>query len=136
MNAQQIQLVQSSFAAVAPRAESVATEFYARLFELDPSLRPLFKGDLQEQGRKLMQVITVAVNALEKLDQLVPTVRALGARHSAYGVKAKDYDTVGSALLATLASCLGNHFTPEVKNAWTETYMLLAGAMMDAAAKA
>lgn len=100
--------------------------FYGRLFELDPSLRPMFKGDLTEQGRKLMQVITFAVRSLKNLDAIVPAVEALGIRHVAYGVKAEHYDTVGAALLWTLGQGLGDAFTPEVKDAWPAVYGLLA----------
>ncbi|HEV7619743.1 MAG TPA: globin family protein [Burkholderiaceae bacterium] len=133
MNAQQINLVQESLKKIIPNAEVVANLFYKKLFELDPALKPLFKSDMQEQGRKLMQMIATAVNALNNLDALLPVAQALGARHGAYGVKDKDYDTVGEALLWTLATGLGKEFTPPVREAWTQTYMLLAGVMKDSA---
>ena len=61
-------LVQTSFAKVAPIAEQAAALFYGRLFEMDPSLRPLFKGDIREQGRKLMNMIAFYVLGLDALD--------------------------------------------------------------------
>src|SRR5262245_8873882 len=120
MNSEQKVLVQESFAKVVPISETAADLFYNRLFELDPSLRPLFKGDMKEQGRKLMDMIGVAVKGLDDLDKIVPAVQALGQRHVGYGVKDKDYDTVATALLWTLEQGLGQDFTPEVKTAWTE----------------
>lgn len=135
MNAEQKVLVQESFAKVLPISETAADLFYNRLFELDPSLRPLFKGDMKDQGRKLMDMINVAVKGLDDLDRIVPAVQALGERHGGYGVKDKDYDTVATALLWTLEQGLGNDFTPEVKAAWVEVYILLSGVMKDAAAK-
>jgi hemoglobin-like flavoprotein len=136
LNTQQVSLVQSSFAQVAPIADTAAALFYQRLFELDPALKPLFKGDIREQGKKLMQMIAAAVNSLNNVDTLLPAVQALGKRHHAYGVTDKDYDTVGSALLWTLESGLGDAFTPPVRQAWTETYVLLSGAMKEAAVNA
>jgi hemoglobin-like flavoprotein len=136
MNSQQIELVQNSFAMVAPISQTAAKLFYGRLFELDPSVRPLFKGDMEEQGRKLMQVIGFAVGSLKNTDALVPAVQALGARHSGYGVKDEHYDTVGAALLWTLEQGLGDAFTPPVREAWTETYTVLATVMKESAAKA
>jgi hemoglobin-like flavoprotein len=135
MNAEQKVLVQESFAKVLPISETAADLFYNRLFELDPALRPLFKGDMKEQGRKLMDMINIAVKGLDDLDKIVPAVRALGQRHGGYGVKDKDYDTVATALLWTLEQGLGNDFTPEVKAAWVEVYLLLSGVMKDASAK-
>jgi hemoglobin-like flavoprotein len=135
MNAEQKVLVQESFAKVLPISETAADLFYNRLFELDPALRPLFKGDMKEQGRKLMDMINIAVKGLDDLDKIVPAVQALGQRHGGYGVKDKDYDTVATALLWTLEQGLGNDFTPEVKAAWVEVYLLLSGVMKDASAK-
>jgi hemoglobin-like flavoprotein len=136
MTSEQKVLVQSTFAKVAPIADDAAAVFYARLFELDPSLRPLFTTDLTEQGRKLMQMIAVAVNGLARLDELVPAVRQLGIRHARYGVKDQHYDTVAEALLWTLERGLGSDFTPAVKDAWTAVYGVLAATMKEAAAVA
>ena len=135
MDATQITLVQSTWSKVLLISETAADLFYNRLFEIDPSTKELFKGDMKEQGRKLMQMITAAVNGLNDLDGLVPTVQDLGRRHGGYGVTDEHYGSVASALLWTLEPGLGEDFTPEVKTAWTETYMLLAGVMQDAAKK-
>jgi hemoglobin-like flavoprotein len=126
-------LVQQTFGLVVPIADKAATLFYGRLFELDPTLKALFKGDMREQGKKLMQMIGLAVSELDALDELVPMVEALGRRHAGYGVKDADYDTVASALLWTLEQGLGAAFTPEVKSAWTTVYQLLASTMKSAA---
>lgn len=133
MNSRQIQLVQSSFAKVTPIADTAADLFYTRLFELDPSLSRLFRGDRVEQGRKLMQMIGAAVRGLDDLDKLVPVVRQLGVRHLGYGVEDSHYDTVAAALLWTLEKGLGKDFTSEVREAWTEVYGVLAKTMKEAA---
>jgi hemoglobin-like flavoprotein len=135
MNAEQIRLVQESFEKVVPIADAAAALFYGRLFDLDPALESLFKGDMVEQGRKLMQMIGVAVKSLDRLEQVLPAVCALGARHAGYGVRARDYDTVGRALIWTLKKGLGDGFTPEVEAAWAATYAALAGVMKSAQAE-
>lgn len=135
MTNEQIQLVTASFEKIAPQADEAAALFYGRLFELDPSLRRLFKGDLREQGKKLMQMIGLAVKGLSRIDDLVPAIQALGARHAGYGVRDSHYETVGSALLWTLGKGLGPSFNYETRNAWAEAYALLAQTMKNAAAK-
>lgn len=129
----EIAMVRASFAQVVPIKEVAADLFYNRLFELDPALKPMFKGDIKEQGAKLMAMIGTAVAGLDRLDTIVPTVQALGKRHAGYGVQATHYDTVASALLWTLEQGLGAAFTPDVKSAWTSAYGVLAGTMKDAA---
>ena len=136
MDTTTINLVQDSFKKVAPIADTAAAIFYTKLFELDPSVQALFKGDMKEQGRKLMSMIGIAVKGLNNLKTLVPAVQKLGQRHVGYGVKEEHYNTVGAALLDTLAVGLGDDFTPEVKAAWTEVYGVLATTMKNAAATA
>ncbi len=130
---QQIELVQASWKKVAPISDTAAELFYGRLFELDPSLKPLFKGDMKEQGKKLMQMLAVAVTNLTKLDEITPAVEDLAKRHVDYDVKAEHYDTVGEALLWTLEQGLGDSFTTETKEAWTTVYATLATVMKKAA---
>jgi hemoglobin-like flavoprotein len=134
MNSEQINLVKASFAKIEPVAEGAAVLFYARLFEIAPDLQRLFKGDIREQGRKLMRMIGAAVKGLDRLEEIVPAVRALGARHAGYGVRDRDYETVAKALLWTLERALGDEFTAETRSAWTAVYNLLAQTMKDAAA--
>jgi len=133
MEAKTIELVQSTFKDVAPIADTAAEIFYDKLFDLDPSLKPMFKGDMKEQGAKLMSMIGTAVNGLNDLGSIVPAVQNLGKNHVGYGVKDSHYDTVANALLFTLDKGLGEKFTPEVKTAWTEVYTVLATTMKDAA---
>ena len=136
MTPEQIKHVQDSFQRVAPLGDAVAEAFYERLFIIDPSLRPMFSGDMAEQARKLMSVLALVVNGLNRLEDLTPAVEALGRRHANYDVRAEHYDTVGQALLATLSQGLGDEFTIEVHEAWTAAYTLLATVMIDAAAQA
>lgn len=133
MNEDEIKLVRESWEAVTPIAETAAELFYGKLFELNPDYKALFKGDMKEQGRKLMAMINTAVNALDKLETVVPNVQELGRRHVDYGVKPEDYAVVAEALLWTLGQGLGDKFTDDVKSAWTTAYTILAETMISAA---
>ncbi len=132
----QVAAVQRTFSLVVPIKEKAAELFYARLFELDPSLKPMFKGDMKQQGMKLMSALALVVTGLSKPETILPAVEDLGRKHFDYGVQDHHYDTVGAALLWTLEQGLGAEFTPDVKAAWTAAYMLLANVMKDAATKA
>lgn len=133
MTPAEINLVKHTWARVVPIKDTAATLFYGRLFELDPAVQPMFKGDIAEQGAKLMATLNVVVTSLDKLDEVVPVAQALAVRHVAWGVQPAHYDTVGAALLWTLEQGLGEGFTPDVKDAWATAYTTLAGAMKAAA---
>lgn len=135
MTPEQIKLVRNSWQRVTPHTEAAAEAFYARLFDLDPHLRGMFKRDMKTQGRMLMSVIALAVSSLDDITTLLPAVRSLGRRHAGYGVRDHHYAIVGTALLQTLQSTLDDAFTPEVEEAWTAMYTLLAGVMKAAAAE-
>jgi hemoglobin-like flavoprotein len=129
-------LIRSSFAKIAPDAPAVAALFYDRLFTIDPTLKALFKGDMSEQGRKLMAMIGVAVANLDNLEAIIPAVQQLGARHAGYGVPNDSYTTVGAALLWTLEQGLAPDYTPQMAQAWTDCYATVAAVMQQGAAQA
>ena len=133
MTPEQIDLVQSQWAELKPKSEQVAELFYGKLFELDESLKPLFKGDMKEQGQKLMATLNLAVTSLKKLEDIIPAVQDLGRRHVKYGVPDESYQTVAQALLWTLGQGLGDAFDDDATAAWTETYTTLANVMLEAA---
>ncbi len=132
MNTEQIKMVQDSFEQVRPIADKAAEIFYGRLFEVAPHTRHMFKQDMTKQGAMLMSTLGLAVGSLNDLDKIIPAVRALGRRHAGYGVQFDQFAVVGESLLWTLEQAFGPAFTPELKTAWTEAYLLLAGVMQEA----
>src|SRR6516164_6261926 len=133
MTPKQIRLINQSFALMSPEADAIPRIFYNRLFQLDPALRKMFPESLEEQGRKLMQMIGTAIGLLGRADQLIPALEALGRRHAGYGVRDEHYETVGTALLWTVEQELGPAFTPDVREAWTQLYVIVATTMREAA---
>ena len=130
MTPDQIKAIQDSFAKVAPISEQAAALFYGRLFEVAPAVKPLFRGDMQEQGRKLMATLAVVVNGLSDLPAILPAASALAQRHVQYGVKAADYAPVGEALLWTLECGLGAQWNAELAAAWATAYGVLSDFMI------
>lgn len=129
----QVRLIQGNFQKVIPISELAAQIFYDKLFEYDPSLRKLFKGDIKSQGKKLMLTLKTAVQGLNNLDGLVPVLENLAKKHVSYGVSIDDYTPVGNALLYTLKQGLGDEFTPEARKAWVELFHTITLVMRSAA---
>ena len=120
-------LVRQSWKQFEPMAVASAAFFYEKLFELDPDARHLFaRTDMEAQGRKVMHMFAEIVRSLDQPEKLVPEVADLGRRHVHYGVRDDQYGSVGTALLWTLERGLGPAFTPAVRDAWTEAYLLCA----------
>ncbi len=133
MTPNQIDLVQASFKKVAPIAPQAAEIFYGRLFEIAPQVKPMFKGDMVEQGAKLMTTLGVVVNGLKDLPAIVPVAQDLAVKHVGYGVEAEHYAFVGEALLYTLGKGLGDDFDAPTNEAWTSAYGTLSSVMIEVA---
>ena len=130
MDAKQIELVQRTFEKrVRPIAQEAGEIMYKRLFEMEPSLEPLFKGDIKRQGEMLMTAIGLAIQSLDQPEIVAESVRELGKRHAQYGVQSRYFNIFGASLMWSLEQVMGPDFTPEVKDAWGEAYAILAKAM-------
>jgi hemoglobin-like flavoprotein len=134
ITSRQIDLVQQSFRLVEPIIDDAAILFYARLFEVDPTLQRMFHRPRREQARLLAQTLTVVVKGIDRPAQLRGAVEALGRRHAGYGVRDEHYEAVGKALLWTFETTLKGAFTSEVREAWVAAYSWLAFTMQRAAA--
>jgi hemoglobin-like flavoprotein len=130
MTPDQVELVQDSFAKVAPISAKAAELFYGRLFEIAPQARAMFPDDMTEQHKKLMATLAIVVNGLNNLDAILPAASALAKRHVSYGAEPAHYPVVGDALLWTLEQGLGPAWTPQVAAAWASAYTTLSGYMI------
>ena len=130
MTPDHVKLVQNSFAEIGPIADTAAALFYNRLFEIAPEVKTLFRGDMIEQGRKLMKTLTIVVNGLGNLDSILPAASALAKRHVAYGVRPTHYTPVGEALLWALERGLGSEWTPDLRSAWSAAYATISNCMI------
>ena len=134
MNDHTIALVRESFDLIEPIAPQVGAMFYAHLFEADPSLQRLVKGDTALQGAQLMQTVALAVARLDEPDLLIPVLLELGRRHAGQGVNAARHETILAALLRTLHQALGAAYNAEVEEAWVDVYGALSSKITQLAA--
>jgi hemoglobin-like flavoprotein len=133
MTPEQLETVAQTAEVVEADAERFSTVFYDHLFTNWPAMRALFPDDLTAQRVKLADEIVFLAEVASDFDGFAARTRELGARHRHYGVKVDDYAAVESALLAGLASVLGDGFTPEVSAAWRRLYTILVETMLDGA---
>jgi len=134
MNADQINLLRSSFAIVESQSAVAGLIFYRHLFTLDPSLRTMFQSSIELQSRKLMEALSYTIATLENPEALVPVLEGLGRRHVAYGTRNEHYDAVITALLQTLDEALGDRFSSPVREAWLAALQFVCDTMKRSAA--
>ena len=131
-----IELIKKSWLNVKKiKPEVLGDVFYTKLFYDHPQLRRMFPQEMEEQNKKLIDMLNIIIGRLEDLDQLKDEITAVAKRHVDYGVKAEHYDMVGASLLWTLQKALGKDWTEEVKTAWINCYTELSGTMITAASK-
>lgn len=129
MTPRQIEIVQETFKIAAEDADAIAASFYNRLFALDPSIKPMFHGNMKQQGQKLMASLALLVFSLGDGEQPPKSLQTLGKRHVQHGIHTPAHTLVEEALMSTLAEALGQQFTDEVEEAWALAYVTLAKAM-------
>jgi hemoglobin-like flavoprotein len=134
MTPAQTATIRRQFGQIAPRKEEFAALFYDRLFDGDPTIRPMFPADMRPQRVKLVQALAHVILSLDNLEAVIDDVRELGMRHVGYGVRPDHYNAVGEALLATLAEMLGDSFDDFAQAAWALAYGIIADAMVEAGA--
>jgi hemoglobin-like flavoprotein len=129
--------LETSFDLLAPRGDELVDVFYERLFTAAPAVRPLFAHtDLRRQKQMLLATLVLLRKSLRQLDAIVPKLRALGARHVAYGAAPEHYPVVGEALIGAMAELAGEAWRPEYERAWAAAFAVVAGAMIEGAAEA
>ena len=128
-----IELLESTFAAVAPRGDELVEYFYDTLFERYPTVLPLFeKADMKAQQGKLLAALATVVASLRTPDKLVAHLQKLGRNHVAYGANAELYEAVGAVLLDSLAHIAGDAWSDEAHEAWVDAYGVVSSVMIDA----
>jgi nitric oxide dioxygenase len=135
LTTKQKRLVRDSFESVQAYGTSVVVLFYGRLFEIAPETRSLFKIDIREQSRKLVETLGMTIEALDKFEELLPVLAELGRKHVGYGVQPYQYEQLRSALLWALGQALGLEFDRETRAAWDQLLSMISAVMLDGAAQ-
>ncbi|MGB2926200.1 MAG: globin family protein [Limnothrix sp.] len=130
----QVNLLESSFEKVKPKANEFAESFYSNLFTDYPAAKPLFAhADVKEQSKKLLASLVFVVENLKNPGALTDALKGLGARHVQYGALPVHYPLVGNTLIKTFNQYLGADWTPAVEKAWIDAYGLITEVMLDGA---
>ena len=128
---EEVALVQNSTKMLRKSIDEFSLSFYRELFRVNPLVQSLFISDIKDQAKKFAQLFEILVTSLNKVEKLLPALKALGRRHVNYGIEEYHYGIVGTALINTLKKSLGHNFTPEIEDAWIKTYGLVSMIMID-----
>ena len=136
MNEVEIRAIRKSFLLLEGHTDVFAAAFYKRLFEMNPNLRMLFRSDMGEQSKKLMQTLILLNTSLDHFHTMKHSLRIMGKRHAGYGVRPEHYAMVGAVLMRTLEEFAGTHFDATLKRAWTKLLTLVSEEMLQGAGQA
>jgi len=126
-------LLETSFAALAPRGKEIVSRFYDELFRRAPEVKPLFANTtIAEQEKKLLAALQLVVSNLRNPEQLTGALQALGVKHQGYGATAEHYDVVAQTMLKVLGEFAGNKWTHEIKSAWSNAFVTIKDTMLGA----
>lgn len=122
--------VKRSFSDLVPKSDEFAASLYRHLFRLAPSVRSLFRPDMDEQYYKLVRMISTMVEAADDPERFEADCRASGARHRKYGAKPAHYPVLREALVAALRETASP--SPEEEALWLRLYDQAARLMVGA----
>lgn len=133
----EVETLEESFDLVAPQSDELIKRFYERLFEVAPGVKPLFADvDMERQRQALLNMLLVLRESLHDLDDVVPDLEALGARHVGYGAQPEHYPVVGEVLIESMAEIAGPAWKAEYTAAWQEAYGVVQSVVLAGAAAA
>jgi hemoglobin-like flavoprotein len=133
----EVETLEESFDLVAPQGDELMRRFYDRLFEVAPAVKPLFaEADMDRQRKALLNMLGVLRASLRDLDEIVPDLEALGAKHAEWGAQPEHYPVVGQVLVGEMAPIAGDAWKPEYTAAWQEAYAVVQNVMLSGAAAA
>lgn len=114
---------------------ALGMNFYKRLFEKYPSVKPLFHTPPEEQHKKLMASLGAIIAGVEQPDRLLPYLHAMGIRHLRYKTENAHYGAVGENLVAVLGEHLSEdgEWTAAMKESWEAALGVVAKTMIEAA---
>jgi len=131
---EQARIVNDTWKIITPISLKMGQEFYSRLFETNPELKPMFKSDPKDQAMKLMFMLSYLVHRLENIEELTSEIEKLARRHKGYGASEQHYEIIGNTLLWSLEQNLGDNWNEKTEQAWKSTYELISGLMIKAQA--
>src|SRR6476660_6138495 len=133
MTEEQITLVKNSWKMFRKvDAGLIGDVFYSKLFCDNPQLQQMFPTSMDQQYKKLIDMLSVIVAKLDDLSGITADIKMMALRHEGYGVKPQHYRLAGNALLWTLKRGLGKDWNDDLQDAWMAAYTKLAEAMIAA----
>ncbi len=113
--------------------DEIVKDFYGRLFEQYPDVKPLFRDfDEDAQSSKLIQALRLLMDNLHDEDALNKVLAELGVRHQKYGALKEHYPVVIELLLASFKEKIGRHWTKAITMAWQDLLTVASEKMCNA----
>ncbi|ASN19010.1 globin domain-containing protein [Arthrobacter sp. YN] len=129
-------IIEATLPLVGSRIGAITADFYQRLFVAHPELLDgLFSRSNQRSGDQqralagsIAAFATHLVNNPETLPEKV--LSRIAHKHASLGITEDQYGVVYEHLFAAIAADLAEVITPDIAEAWTEVYWLMADALI------
>lgn len=122
-------IIKATIPVLEEHGEAITTAFYKHMFEQNPELLNIFNKTNQKLGRQqtaLAQTVIAAAKHIDHLEAIIPNVNQIAHKHRALQIKEEHYPIVGENLIWAIGHVLGDAATPEIIDAWTKTYGVIA----------
>ena len=130
--------VKATLGPVGENIQTIANTFYSKMFAAHPELiSDLFnRGNQKQQAQQKALAASVVKFASHLVDDSAPDpvimLNRIAHKHVSLGVTEAQYKIVYENLMAAIAEVLGDAVTPEVAEAWSAVYWLMADVLIKA----
>jgi nitric oxide dioxygenase len=130
---EQIAIVKATAPVLQEHGNTITTVFYNNLLNANPELKNIFSLTSQTTGRQpraLAGAVLAYATYIDDLPKLRGAVERIAHKHVSLQVSAAQYDVVGRFLIQAIGQVLGDAATPDIVDAWTNAYGVLAGVFI------
>src|SRR3954451_20210920 len=130
-------VVAATLPVVGENIDEIAKRFYGHMFDQHPELLDgLFNRGNQAEGtqqRALAGSVAMFAEALVNHPDRLPyhLLSRVAHKHASLGIRPEQYQVVYDNLMWAIGDVLGDAVTPEIANAWSEVYWLMAFALIN-----
>lgn len=129
----QLAIIKATVPVLQAHGETITAVMYRNMIKAHPELENVFSHTSQATGaqpRALARAILAYAMHIDDLPKLSHAIERIAQKHVSLFIQPEQYDIVATYLIGAIGEVLGDAATPDVVDAWTAAYGVLASVFI------